>query len=122
MTGQQSKQLTPLLNQNLLNLVWLDDLYFRHRVVQSVPERYKLHAVALFEQIKMFEVVGTAVATVTGNNSVGVGAAYRQAGVAHMGSSRRHVFLVGSKVNWHGQFQAWDIQNGYSFIFKAVVV
>ena len=81
MAGQKGDKFPARLDQDLVHLVWLDDLNFGDRIVQLLPEIRDDDLISGPQLVDIAEVAGSPPSAVPGYNCIGVPAAHRDTGL-----------------------------------------
>ena len=108
MAGQQGDKLPTRLDQDLIHLIWLDDLNFGDRIVQLLPEIRNNDLIPRLQLVDIPEIAGSPPSAVSGNDCVGILAAHRDTGLRKKCCTIGHMLISGPEKHRHLQ-----LQNGY---------
>ena len=75
MAGQQGDKLPTRLDQDLIHLIWLDDLDLGDRIVQFLPEVRDDDLIPRLQLVDIAEIAGSPPSAVPGYDCIGVLAA-----------------------------------------------
>ena len=121
MAGQKRNHVFPWLNQDRVNVIWVNNTDCRHFVGQLLPYVFDVDQIPDLYVFYVQEVRIPVPAPVTGYDGVGILAADGDTGLRQHCRACRHILVVSPEIDRHLQIHCRDTQYTEHLIRQSVV-